>query len=57
MRWIKQLYCKHKWVWKMNYYGDYVNMLNGKRSLWQCEKCGKWKRKKTLGDGEGYGIE
>ena len=52
MRWIKQLFCKHKWVWKRNYYGDYVNILNGKRSLWQCEKCGKWKRKKTLGDGD-----
>lgn len=33
--------CKHNWVWKRNIYGDEINALNGKRSAWECELCGK----------------
>lgn len=33
--------CKHNWVWKRNIYGDEINHLNGKRSVWVCELCGK----------------
>ena len=45
MKWIKliidKLYCKHDYKWVRNIYGDEINTLNGKRSVWRCIKCGK----------------
>lgn len=40
--------CKHNWVWKRNIYGDEINNLNGKRSVWVCELCGKIKYRDEL---------
>lgn len=38
---IRQLFCKHNYVFIRNLYGDEINLHNGKRSLWQCTRCGK----------------
>ncbi len=38
---IKQLFCKHNFVFIRNLHGDEINQHNGKRSLWQCTRCGK----------------
>jgi len=40
MGWFKQLFCKHKWKFVRNIYGDEINACNGDRSWWKCEKCG-----------------
>lgn len=37
---IKQLFCKHNYVFAENLYGDIINIRGG-RSVWICEKCGK----------------
>lgn len=38
---IKRLFCKHKYVFVRNIYGDEINLAGGNRSWWRCEKCGK----------------
>lgn len=43
MNLIKQLFCKHKFKFIRNIYGDEINLRNGNRSEWKCEKCGKTK--------------
>lgn len=40
---IKIILCGHKgWahVFLRNIYGDEINKLNGKRSMWSCTHCG-----------------
>ena len=41
MNLIKQLFCKHEYVWERNIYGDEINWCGGHRSWWRCKKCGK----------------
>ena len=38
---FKRLFCKHALAWVRNIYGDEIN-LTGCRTLWVCEKCGKY---------------
>lgn len=39
---------EHEYVWYRNIYGDEINLVNGKRSEWQCRLCGKWKLMDSL---------
>lgn len=39
IHWIKQLFCRHNYVFLRNVYGDEINLLGGKRSIWICTKC------------------
>lgn len=48
--WIKRLFCKHKWKWDRNVYGDEINYSGGKRSSWSCAKCGALKYMPQLED-------
>lgn len=45
---IKRLICKHEWKFCRNIYGDEINAAGGKRSLWRCAKCGKFKLMEAL---------
>jgi len=39
---IKRLTCKHPYpVFIRNVYGDEINLLGGKRSIWRCDQCGE----------------
>jgi RNase P subunit RPR2 len=40
---FKRLFCKHDYVFVRNIHGDEINLTNGKRSIWECKKCGKIK--------------
>ena len=40
-RFIRQLLCRHEWVFERNIYGDEINHVGGMRSWWRCAKCGK----------------
>nr|DAY12422.1 MAG TPA: adenylate kinase [Caudoviricetes sp.] len=41
-KWLKQLICKHdEAVFVSNIYGDEINHMDGKRSRWICDCCGK----------------
>lgn len=33
--------CKHQYKWIRNIYGDEIIRLGYKRSVWECNKCGK----------------
>ena len=44
---IKRLFCKHKYEFVRNIFGDEINYTNY-RSIWKCSKCGKIKYSKTL---------
>ena len=45
---VKRLICSHEYVHIRNIYGDEINYVNGKRSEWYCEKCGKRKLEDEL---------
>lgn len=40
MPWFKRLFCKHKFAWIRNIYGDEI-LLADARSVWRCMHCGK----------------
>ena len=40
MNLFKSLFCKHKYEFIRNIYGDEINAHNGMRSEWRCIKCG-----------------
>ena len=45
MKWLKEIWCGfitgHSGrVWVRNIYGDEINLRDGKRSVWQCRRCG-----------------
>jgi hypothetical protein len=46
---FKRLFCKHNLIWQYNIYGDLINILGGKRSMWKCTKCGKRELHDKLG--------
>jgi len=44
MKLSKKLFCRHlnyPLKFLSNIHGDNINIFNGKRSIWQCENCGK----------------
>lgn len=43
-----KLLCQHRWWWDHNIYGDEINAMGGKRSIWKCHLCGKTKAKPYL---------
>ena len=45
---FKRLFCHHKYKFIRNIYGDEININNGKRSLWECTKCQKYKTREKL---------
>ena len=40
MNLFKSLFCKHKYEFIRNIYGDEINAHDGMRSEWRCTKCG-----------------
>jgi hypothetical protein len=43
-----RLFCKHRWQWVRNIYGDEINLLDGKRSVWQCSECQQYQYRNEL---------
>ena len=47
MNWFKKIIqnfrCNHEYEFVRNIYGDEINWCRGYRSLWKCNKCGKYK--------------
>lgn len=35
--------CKHNYIWDSNIYGDWIIHCSYNRSIWKCDKCGKYK--------------
>jgi len=48
--WVKSLFCAHRYAFVRNVYGDEINMLGGKRSVWRCSKCRKIQDRDQLHD-------
>lgn len=43
IKFFRQFFCKHeKEVFVRNIYGDEILEYGWKRSIWQCEACGKY---------------
>ena len=40
MKIIKQLFCRHKFNFIRNIYGDEIQECGYMRSVWKCQKCG-----------------
>lgn len=40
---LKMLFCKHRYEFVRNLYGDEINYHNGKRNEYRCVKCGVYK--------------
>lgn len=40
---FKRLFRKHEYEFVRNIYGDEINSSGGKRSVWWCPKCWKYK--------------
>ena len=45
MKILKMIFCYHKYKYIRKLYGDEINIHNGERAEYCCEKCGmyKWK--------------
>lgn len=41
MSFFKQLFCQHDFAFARNIHGDEIIAWGWKRSIWQCQKCGK----------------
>jgi hypothetical protein len=54
MNWLKfffgRLCCEHDYWFITNIYGDMINHVGGKRSLWRCSVCGKEEYRSGLHD-------
>lgn len=46
--WFKRFWCEHDYVFVRNIYGDEINNCGGYRSLWKCNKCGKYQHREGL---------
>lgn len=46
--WFKRFWCEHEYEFVRNIYGDEINECGGYRSLWKCNKCGRYKYDKML---------
>lgn len=40
---LKMLFCRHKFKFVRKLYGDEINVHDGKRDEYVCEKCGMYK--------------
>jgi hypothetical protein len=50
----KRLHCLlegHRDVWLRNIYGDEINHVGGRRSVWMCTFCGRVKYRRVLHGG------
>lgn len=45
---FKRLFCKHEYRYIRGIYGDEIILSGYKRSVWKCEKCGKFKGSESL---------
>lgn len=47
---MRKIFCSHEYVFNRNIYGDEINSTGRKikRSVWNCEKCGKIKLERKL---------
>jgi hypothetical protein len=55
INWIKNWLCDHKgWalMFIRNVHGDEINLMNGKRSVWECSHCHRLVYKDYLGPEE-----
>ena len=43
---IQKFKCNHDYKFVRNIYGDAIELHGGYRSIWQCQKCGKYKYRK-----------
>lgn len=43
MKILKMIFCRHKYKYNRKLYGDEINIHNGKRNEYRCEKCGVYK--------------
>lgn len=50
MNWLRNIFCRHEWRHYANLYGDQINSWGGKRSLWECSRCGKLQARDALQD-------
>jgi hypothetical protein len=41
VKWWKQFWCRHKWKWFRNIYGDEIIVVGYMRSEWRCTLCDK----------------
>jgi len=41
MNWFKRFFCEHHFEFVRNIYGDEIIDRGWKRSIWQCNRCGK----------------
>lgn len=48
--WMKRLFCKHKYIFHRNIYGDEIICVGYKRSVWKCTKCGRYQYAEKLFD-------
>ena len=48
MKFIKRLFCKHEYKFVRNLYGDEIIEYGWSRSVWRCNKCGKYYFTKQL---------
>lgn len=48
--WIKRLFCAHAYIPYRNLYGDEICVFGGKRSIWECVKCGHEQFRDGLAD-------
>lgn len=47
--WFSKLFCKHKYLFVRNLYGDEIIEYGYKRSIYKCLHCGKYKYSGELG--------
>lgn len=48
LKFFQRLFCQHQWAFFRNVYGDEIIMMGYKRSVWKCDKCGKFERHDQL---------
>ena len=54
-RYFLRWFCSHDFCWRYNVYGDEIDKLGGKRSVWTCRRCGamrygQWLHRMTEAD-------
>ena len=50
MHLLRSMFCRHEWRHHANLYGDQINAWNGKRSVWECSRCGTLQGRDQLHD-------
>ena len=47
-RFLMAFFCRHRYVFRRNLFGDQIIEWGWKRSVWQCSKCGNWQGRDEL---------